>query len=289
MTKGVGMAKKYALLVGINQYPPQFSSLRGCVNDTESMYRMLTTIYKFDPANIRVVNDERATKRGVLDRLNWLVKCGQPGDQLVFHYSGHGSQIADRNRDEVNDFKDEILCPADMNWDDVLTDDILAAEFRRIRKGVDFTFIADCCHSGTMNRDISSTPRFLEPPFDIRARSMGRNLKKRRIGVKGVWDDILAKMGDSSGSDAQNVFYNDQGHILLSGCRDDQTSADAWIDGKHQGALTANLIKVIESAPTQGALDTHAAILKAMDGLFTQIPQLTGGREVLAQPLFGNI
>lgn len=284
------MANKYALLVGINKYPPQFSSLRGCVNDTESMYGMLTTIYKFDPANIRVVNDERATKQGILDRLNWLVRSGAPGDQLVFHYSGHGSQIADRNRDEINDFKDEILCPADMNWDDPLTDDILASEFRRIRTGVDFTFIADCCHSGTMNRDISSTPRFLEPPFDIRVRSQGRKLKKRRIGIKGVWDDILAQMeGSSDSQNAQNIHYNDQNHILLSGCRDDQTSADAWIDGRHQGALTAHLIKTIASGPTQSAQETHAAVLKVLEGRFTQIPQLTGSQTALSKPLFGHI
>ncbi len=286
------MSKKYALLVGINKYPPQFSSLRGCVNDTKSMYRMLTTIYKFDPANIRVINDERAAKQNILDRLNWLVKCGVPGDQLVFHFSGHGSQIADRNRDEVNDCKDEILCPADMNWDDPLTDDTLAGEFRRIRQGVDFTFIADCCHSGTMNRDIGSTPRFLEPPFDIQVRSQGRKLKKRRIGIKGIWDDILENISNSSAnsdsSASQNVQYNDQNHILLSGCRDDQTSADAWIDGQHQGALTANLIKTIEAAPAKSAEKMHAAILKAMDGKYSQIPQLTGSKEILSTPLFGK-
>jgi len=283
------MSNKYALLIGINKYPPQFSSLRGCVNDTESMYRMLTTVYKYDPNNIRVINDERASRQGILDRLNWLVKSGAPGDQLVFHFSGHGSQIADRNRDEVNDFQDEILCPADMDWDDPLTDDILAGEFRRIRKGVNFTFIADCCHSGTMNRDISSTPRFLEPPFDIRVRSHGRQLKKKKLGVKGIWDEILANVSDSSGSSAsQNVHYSDQKLVLLSGCRDDQTSADAFIEGRHQGALTANLVKTIEAAPDKSAEEMHAAILKAMDGKYSQIPQLTGSKEILSTPLFGK-
>ncbi len=281
------MSNKYALLIGVNTYPPQFSSLRGCVNDTESMYRMLTTVYKFDPNNIRVINDERASRQGILDRLNWLVKSGAPGDQLVFHFSGHGSQIADRNRDEVNDFEDELLCPADMNWDDPLTDDILAVEFRRIRKGVDFTFISDCCHSGTMNRDISSTPRRIEPPFDIRVRSQGRQLKIKKLGVKGIWDEILEKPGSEGAS--QNVHHSDQQLVLLSGCRDDQTSADAWIDGRHQGALTANLIKALESGPNKSALETHAAVLKAMDGKYTQIPQLTGSKELLSRPLFGKI
>ena len=36
---------------------------------------------------------------------------------ILFHFSGHGSQIRDRDGDELKDHLDEIICPHDMDWD----------------------------------------------------------------------------------------------------------------------------------------------------------------------------
>lgn len=104
------MANKKAFIVGINKYLDRGNDLRGCVNDAENIYHALIDLYKFNPDNIRVLTDKRATKSAILERLNWLVKDNQPGDDLVFHYSAHGSQIRDREGDELEDGLDEILC-----------------------------------------------------------------------------------------------------------------------------------------------------------------------------------
>jgi hypothetical protein len=42
--------------------------------------------------------DRRATKDSIMARLNlkWLMNGVKPGDLLVFHYSGHGSEVRDR-------------------------------------------------------------------------------------------------------------------------------------------------------------------------------------------------
>lgn len=59
-------------------------------------------------------------------RLGWFTKNAKAGDYLVFHYSGHGSQIRDRDGDELNDNMDELICPYDIGWDDTfITDDDL--------------------------------------------------------------------------------------------------------------------------------------------------------------------
>ena len=42
----------------------------------------------------------------------WLLQGSQPGDSLVFHYSGHGAQQRSYSGDEV-DGMDETLCPLD--------------------------------------------------------------------------------------------------------------------------------------------------------------------------------
>jgi uncharacterized caspase-like protein len=46
--------------------------------------------------------------------MHWLVKDAQPGDDLFFHYSGHGSCVEDVDGDESNG-QDEVICPVNMD------------------------------------------------------------------------------------------------------------------------------------------------------------------------------
>jgi metacaspase-1 len=93
------------------------SNLQGCVNDATNVRDILLRYYGFTTNDIRVLVDARATKSAIMDRLNWLVKDAKAGDKLLFHFSGHGSQIRDRDGDELKDQLDEIICPHDMDWD----------------------------------------------------------------------------------------------------------------------------------------------------------------------------
>ena len=55
-----------ALLIGINKYPN--CPLNGCVNDVNDMANFLVQQYKFNPDNIRMLTDERATTAAILER-----------------------------------------------------------------------------------------------------------------------------------------------------------------------------------------------------------------------------
>ena len=79
--------------------------------------------------------------------LNELVDGSKPGDILFIHYSGHGTQVPvdGFTGDLEPDNCDEALVPSDMN---LILDDDLKEIFKKVPKGVDLTFIADCCHSG---------------------------------------------------------------------------------------------------------------------------------------------
>ena len=261
---------KKALLVGINKYKPELGAdLQGCVNDVETMHGILTNKYGFMPENIRTVTDERATRQGILDRLKWLLDGAKAGDELVFHYSGHGSQVRDRDGDELDDQLDEILCPHDLDWDNPLTDDLLAVLFKQLPKGVYLTMICDACHSGTMSRNINPAKRVrnILPPFDIRSRYLGQILPKNKIGKK-----------QTEGS---------QNHVLLSGCKDNQTSADAYIDGKYQGAFTWSLATAIRENSDLTWTELHKKSIELLSG-YTQEPQLSGNDSIVSRKVFGG-
>ena len=262
------MANK-ALLVGINKYRLPGADLQGCVNDVTNIRDILLKYCGYSVKEIRVLVDARATKKGIMDRLEWLVKGAKAGDRLLFHFSGHGSQIRDRDGDELKDHLDEILCPHDMDWDGTyIVDDGLQAVFAGLPKGVNLEVLLDCCHSGTGTREaaamgmlpeeLSFKPRFLTPPPDILARMDDDELETRKLFRRA----------------------NPQTHVLFSGCRDNQTSADAYIKGTYNGAFTYCFCKHLRE--TEGALARGELVKMVRASLrfrgFSQVPQLECAR-----------
>lgn len=257
------MANK-ALLVGINKYKISGADLQGCVNDVTNMRDILLKHLGFTTKEIRVLVDERATKKNIMERLKWLVSGAKAGDGLLFHYSGHGSQVVDRDGDELKDKMDEIICPHDMDWDgNFISDDDLHSLFANIPKGVNLEVVLDSCHSGTGTREmkaitnlpieLSFKPKFLPPPVDIACRA-DEDMEIRRL-LKG---------------------NNPMNHVLFAGCRDNQTSADAYINGNYNGAFTYYLCKHLRD--TQGNITRTELIKRVRVSLkfngFSQIPQL---------------
>ena len=281
------MAKK-ALLVGINKYK-HVRPLNGCVNDVRNMADILTSFYGFSSDEIRTLVDESATRNNLMERFDWLLDGAQDGDLLLFHFSGHGSQIQDRDGDELGDGLDEILCLYDMDFrnpDSYLSDDDFNNIIDRLPKGVYLTVCIDSCHSGTATRDLALLtsglqipqaemkiqPRFIEPPADIALRSYSKAIKINRLGSK------IKEDKKNAGSDSADEAK----HVLLAGCMDDQTSADAFINNDYAGAFTYNFCKTIRDA--RGLTTYQELIKKVRNSLafnsFSQIPQLNGNKKL---------
>lgn len=263
------MAKK-ALLVGVNDYMG-VGDLKGCVNDVLDMHFSLRSLFHFQTSEIRVLTDSRATKDNILYRLKWLVKNAKAGDFLVFHFSGHGSQIRDRDGDEVVDHIDELICPHDMNWDGAyITDDELNRIFAGLPDGVLLEVFLDCCHSGTGLREMGLAPppelapehpmlnRYLPPPADILLRFSGE-------------EDDLTPREFTRGFKERGRKH----HILWAGCMAKQTSADAYIGDRYHGAFTYYFNSHLRRDPNvsrKKLLEKVRASLR--HGGFSQIPQL---------------
>lgn len=279
---------KFAFIIGINIYNDPDISLGGCVNDVQTMWDLLTEFYGFDPSNIRTVTDERATRQNIIDGMNWLVRNRIPGDELVLHFSGHGSQVVDLDGDELSDGLDEIIIPHDFSWDLPLTDDQIHAIFSQIPEGAYLTFVCDSCHSGTMTRGVTrfdkvgdaeksnnkekegkvlkwlgdGNEKFVCPPIDISLRAANRALSVNSFGQK-------------------NKDVESQNHILLAGCGEDEYSSDAFIDGMYQGALTAAFDMAIRNDPYRPMIEIHREIVEILlNSGFDQNPKLVGNSEL---------
>ena len=263
-----------ALLVGINRYPDPAHRLNGCVNDARQVRALLLQHYGFEPSALTLLLDAQATTGAIRSGLRWLVEGARPGDVLVFHYSGHGSQVPDRDGDETADGLDEIICPYDLDWDDPIADDDLHDAVRDLPAGAVLTVVLDCCHSGTGLREprqAGRRQRFLRAP----GTTVSRDLSPAR-GAGAVPVHRLGRRAAEAGA------------VLIAGCRADQSSADAFIAGAYHGALTYFLCLALAES---GYRLSYARLVRAVraklsSGGFDQEPQLEGPAALTQSPAF---
>ena len=133
------------------------SPLAGSLNDVEDMRQLLIGKFEFPPENIVVLKDSQATHEQIMNAIvNDVVAKTQPGDIVVFHYSGHGSQMKDVTGKMISGL-DETIVPYDSRDPEGKVFDISGAELHAAlaqlaRKTKNVTFILDSCHSGTLVR-----------------------------------------------------------------------------------------------------------------------------------------
>ena len=264
-----------ALLVGINAYPG--NELQGCVNDVTDMADFLVSHVGFDESDIRLVTDDRATTQAIVERLNWLTQGVQVGDRILFHYSGHGAQFPIRDQDGKVTRVDECICPVDFDWTEAHTirDKEFNKLFSQVKEGVDFTWVSDSCFSGDLAKE------FLLPKRKIKAMPMPADIawRLRTAETKGVkrhgFEHVIKNL---------NV-------ILTSGCGQRETSADAEINGRFNGALTYYLLQTL-SAPNGLSQTLEQAVVRTRAALqqngYAQHPQLEGSQALMHQPFLAS-
>jgi hypothetical protein len=251
---------KKALVIGIN-YVGSECQLSGCINDANQMKEYLMTQCGFLESDIIMLSDhigaktnQLPTKANIIRNIHWLTGDLPKNDpcQLVFHYSGHGSNTRDFNNDEA-DRRDETICPVDYaSHGDVKDDELKIMLVDSLPSNAKLFCLMDCCHSGTG----------LDLKYDCRV--YGRKRKR---------EFRMAENGKSTQSDAEVV--------LFSGCKDAQYSADAYIKGKYQGAMTWGFFEVLKKNNYQPM--TYKDLLSQIQRLlskkrYEQVPQLSAGQ-----------
>ncbi|XP_042492261.1 metacaspase-3-like isoform X2 [Macadamia integrifolia] len=233
--------RKKALLCGVSYKGKRFE-LKGSINDVNCMRYFLVQRMGFPNESVLVLTedepnpDQIPTKRNIQKALQWLIHDCKPGDSLVFHYSGHGSQQPNLNGDEIDGY-DETLCPLDYQTAGMIIDDeINAAIVKPLPRGATLHAIIDACHSGTV----------LDLPFVCKINRDGSHW----------WQDQSCPSGVYKGASGGLV-------LCFSACDDSQTSADtnAFSSGNlMQGAMTYSFIRAVDHIPGL----TYGHLLNAM-------------------------
>jgi hypothetical protein len=281
------MARIRAVLVGVDEYEgADVPALHGCVNDVALVRWLLKACFGVPNEDIRVVVNRRATKANILHRLNAMIAASEPGDLAVFYFSGHGSQIRDRDGDELADQLDELICPYDMDWDagTYILDDDLDAIFDALPEGVLLEAFFDCCFWGAGPRELAPEPRpqslrpdvrYLLPPVDIAARAEG---DEDRLGIHQL-----------SGSAVFNA-----GHVYWGASKEGQAAAEDYVEGRANGVFTywgcrfiaENIERLDRGDYTRGTLlEELREYLHSLG--YAQTPELSAPDELrAARPLF---
>jgi len=232
-----------ALVVGLDYRGTQME-LAGCINDAINVRDMLIS----KGYEVHTITDEFevVTKRDVCMALMSLI-LHPTATRLYFHYSGHGSQVRDANGDEI-DGLDECLA---LQFEDIL-DDELRGMVCCVDEGKRLMCVLDCCHSGS-GMDLKYT---LYESFG------GGNTRKNRFH-----------------RDSRSAVSTRGEVLLLSGCQDEQTSADMTVRGQAQGAMTASILKTLRDTPKLRFIDLLRGCrdeLKRMN--CGQYPSFSSGR-----------
>ncbi len=234
--------KKFAVLVGIN-YTGTSSALNGCINDANHLKTFLIEKCGYLSSNILMLADDninsKPTKQNIINSFGTLVSkaTNEAFTELWFSYSGHGSYITDLNGDE-NDKRDEVLCPLDYATAGMIDDDFIYTNLvAKLPSTATLFALSDSCHSGTV----------FDLPYLYTTSLTNNNNKNTHVA---------------------NV-------ISISGCRDDQTSADAYIAGKYEGAMTWSFLNALSSVSYNVKLgDLLAKMRTLLLNNYDQVPQL---------------
>ena len=225
------MTTDCALLIGIN-YTGTDATLRGCHNDVKHMAQWLRLQHDVSPSNIRVLMDtprlpgrDQPTRANILYELERLTR-NTTATTFFIHYSGHGGTMPDRSGDE-DDGEDSTLIPVDYETVGIICDDEFRAILNRFKSHQRVIIVGDCCHSGTLCD--------LPVRIETRPASVPHTASSLPTTEFHIHQKPYAETAASI--------------VMLSGCRDAQTSADAYLALPILGkAATTRVIRATRGA-----------------------------------------
>lgn len=280
--KGTRPVYKAALAIGIDYVGQEGAELQGCRRDARNMHAMYKDHVGIDEENIIFMVDDAddhetfpnmrsPTGGNIMQALHELCALSYKHRELQeiwISYSGHGSYLRVEEVAHVegvaaateDDGQHETIVPVD--WEDggMIIDDMLNSALGGMRPdmtnpktgavtpGVRVIVVVDACHS--------------ETAFDLRYKYVSGDKNRIENPQCKVKTDIM----------------------MISGCRDDQTSADAPFGPAHEyaGAMTTALLLALDESDYTIHCYTLLKRMRAFlrERKFRQRPQITCSRKL---------
>ncbi len=299
--------KTYVLLVGLNEYQEKkINKLEGCINDITRFEEYLLVAPAAKNVDILKLQNEEATKSGIVTAFKTHFANAQKGDICLFYFSGHGvlqyanpvfkSEAINSNLECLACYDTRftgtgLLADKELRW--------LIHDLYEKSKGCHILTIFDCCHSGDNTRD-----------------SGGNALQERTIragnGVKFImperaWTDFIfhenvpqQRAIDSFKANKHlDVVFPQGKHIQLAACASNETAKedycpeDASLEkAEMRGYFTFYLLELLKSSNGKITYYELRSLIYSRLSRFSaakqQTPQFYTVEESIFQPFLGG-
>lgn len=220
----------YGFVIGINDYLGTANDLAGSVNDAEDLAGALRAAHA---KKVVKFIDQAGTKFNIERAFLKMIADAQAGDTILFSYSGHGSQEPEpAGRNGEADGKNENFLLSGYTTkgpgtkERIVDDEIFAWLQKADQKGINVVFVADSCHSGSMNRSIRN---------DV--------VRYRNADFGAITDDEL----EFPPPETAKLTESDLKHVTFIGATaDDKLTPEVKIGGKWRGALSWSMARALE-------------------------------------------
>lgn len=251
---------------GINDYYGDANDLRGCVNDINNEVKKLNK--EFPEFQCLKYFDSQVTTgffmseiRRVMTELKDLYDRTDEIGMLYIKYSGHGTQIPSRN--EPNGFDEALYL-----HNGPLVDDNIWQLQQETPDWLPVVAKFDSCYSGDIgSRGLADAVSLVNYGYR----------KARFMPMPGV-PRMTKPVKKIAKSDDRQMW------IVFSGCGEEQTSADAYINGQYQGAFTWADLKSY-SRGSEFAREIDLCKERLFLNHFQQVPELSGPYENKFMPI----
>jgi hypothetical protein len=209
---------KKAVLIGCN-YPNTPYQLYGCINDVMTMNNILKRCFGYNDNEIIMLTDALPKSSNLYPSKNNIMNVLRnvflsTNEKIYVHYSGHGSNVIDKNKDEL-DVYDECIIPTDYNGTNMIIDDDLYALFTHVRPSCQVFLSFDSCMSGTI----------CDLNYCFNYNTSTNKFNTINTNKKNIYE-------------IKNI-------ISFSAVQDNQYALDVYANGKAQGAFTMAINNVI--------------------------------------------
>jgi len=212
----INNSNKYAVMIGIKY--SGINQLDGTYNDINSYKKILIDKFGYLEKNITILMDNNIninpTKKNIIENIkNLALKTNGTNfvQEVTIYYAGHGYKTYYTNDKFEKDNSDECIITVDYKH---IIDNELNDLLRSINVNTKVICIFDCCHSGTIS-DV-----FFCFLYD-------KQVKK-----------IIKDIGNGKEMKNKNIF-------ILSGCKDNETSDELYINNLNSGLLSYALRKTL--------------------------------------------